>query len=110
MARVPGFFNSLNKSFKTVSEYIHNPKAVQNHFIIGNITEVFQSSQQQVKKNPKNKPSWWEMLETEGKLTSSMFRSILFWTPLDVICTTSVQMLSFFKKKEKNTNRAPLCK
>lgn len=110
MARVPGFFNSLNKSFKTVSEYIHNPKAVQNHFIIGNITEVFQSSQQQVKKNPKNKPSWWEVLETEGKLTSSMFRSILFWTPLDVICTTSVQMLSFFKKKEKNTNRAPLCK
>lgn len=50
MAQVPGFFNSLNKSFKTVSEYIHNPKAVQNHFIIGNITEVFQSSQQQVKK------------------------------------------------------------
>lgn len=59
MAQVPGFFNSLNKSFKTVSEYIHNPKAVQNHFIIGNITEVFQSSQQQVKKwnKTKQKPS-----------------------------------------------------
>lgn len=35
------FFSSLNKSFKTVSEYIHNPKAVQNHFILGNITKVF---------------------------------------------------------------------
>lgn len=55
MAQVPGFFNSLNKSFKTVSVYIHDPKAVQNHFIIGNITEVFQSSQQQVKKKKKEK-------------------------------------------------------
>lgn len=54
MAQVPGFLNSLNKSFKTVSVYIHDPKAVQNHFIIGNITEVFQSSQQQVKKENKN--------------------------------------------------------
>lgn len=42
------------------------------------------------------------MLETKGKLKSSMIRSIFFsfWTPLDVICTTSVQMLLFFKRKK----------
>lgn len=51
------------------------------------------------------------MLGTKGKVKLSMFRSTLLWTPLDVICTTSVQMLLFKKKKKKkNTKRAPLCK
>lgn len=51
------------------------------------------------------------MLGTKGKVKLSMFRSTLLWTPLDIICTTSVQMLLFKKiKKKKNTKRAPLCK
>lgn len=41
------------------------------------------------------------MLGTKGKVKLSMFRSTLLWTPLDVICTTSVQMLLFKKKKKK---------
>lgn len=48
------------------------------------------------------------MLGTKGKVKLSMFRSTLLWTPLDVICTTSVQML-LFKKKKKKTQREHHC-
>lgn len=100
MAQVPGFFNSLNKSFKTVSVYIHDPKAVQNHFVIGNMTAVIQSSQQQLTEGTElmRKARNWGQIKTE--MVRSNFVLDSFGCNMYYKCSDAF-ISSFFKKKKK---------